>query len=231
MNRSCWPIGASTPCRVIVGCCLAALLTLSLGLGRAGADEASKPAAPGAAAAHAADTHGSGHAADSDKPTLLQFDAGSAIVNIAIFIGVFFILSKLVWPVILGALEARDSKIRTDLESAHQANLDAKSMLSQYEAKLQDASGQVQAMLTEAKKASELERQRIVAEARSECDAQRVRTLTEIEQAKKVAMSELATKTSDMALSVARRIVGRELKADDHAELIRQSLERLPSKN
>jgi F-type H+-transporting ATPase subunit b len=86
-------------------------------------------------------------------------------------------------------------------------------------------------MLTEAKKASELERQRIVAEARSECDAQRVRTLTEIEQAKKVAMSELATKTSDMALSVARRIVGRELKADDHAELIRQSLERLPSKN
>ena len=139
MNRSCWPIGASTPCRVIVGCCLAALLTLSLGLGRAGADEASKPAAAGAAAAHAADTHGSGHAADSDKPTLLQFDAGSAIVNIAIFIGVFFILSKLVWPVILGALEARDSKIRTDLESAHQANLDAKSMLSQYEAKLQDA--------------------------------------------------------------------------------------------
>lgn len=219
MNRSCWPIG-SWACRLIGSCCLAALLTLSLGTTHvSAADESSKA---GAAA---------GHADDSDKPALLQFDAGSAIVNIAIFLGVFFILSKLVWPVILNALEARDSKIRTDLESAHQANVDAKALLGQYEAKLADASGQVQAMLTEAKKASELERQRIVGEARSECDAQRVRTLAEIEQAKKVAMSELATKTSDMALSVARRIVGRELKADDHAELIRQSLERLPSRN
>lgn len=181
--------------------------------------------------AQAADDGHAGHVDPPGTPPLLQFDAGSAIVNIAIFIGVFFILSKLVWPVILRGLEARDSKIRTDLESAHQANLDAKALLGQYEMKLAEASTQVQKMLAEAKKDSDGERQRIVAEARSEAESHRNRALADIEQAKKVAISELANQTSDMALSVARRIVGRELKADDHAELIRQSLERLPSNN
>ena len=185
----------------------------------------------GGSLAHAADESHAGHVDPPGTPPLLQFDAGSAIVNIAIFIGVFFILSKLVWPVILRGLEARDTKIRTDLESAHQANLEAKALLDQYGAKLAEASTQVQKMLAEAKKDADSERQRVVAEARSEAENHRNRALADIDQAKKVAISELANQTSDMALSVARRIVGRELKADDHAELIRQSLERLPSNN
>ena len=164
-------------------------------------------------------------------PPLLQFDAGSAIVNIAIFIGVFIILSKLVWPVVLRGLEMRDMKIRDDLRDAFQANEDAKALLSQYQAQLAEASNQVQKMLADAQKNSDAERQRIVADARVEADNQRLRVLAEIEQAKKVAISELANQTSDMALAVACRIVGRELQPADHADLIRQSLDRLPSNN
>jgi F-type H+-transporting ATPase subunit b len=122
-------------------------------------------------------------------------------------------------------------KIRDDLQSAHQANLDAKALLGQYQTQLAEASNQVQKMLAEAQKNSDSERQRIVADARVEADSQRLRVLAEIEQAKKVAISELANQTSDMALAVAGRIVGRELQAADHAELIRQSLDRLPSNN
>jgi F-type H+-transporting ATPase subunit b len=179
----------------------------------------------------ASEGHGGGHVDPPGTPPLLQFDAGSAIVNIAIFIAVVVILSKLVWPVILRGLEMRDLKIRGDLESAHKANLDAKELLATYESRLAEASSQVQKMLAEAQKASEAERQRIVADARSESETHRQRALADIEQAKKVAISELAGQTSDMALAVARKIVSRELKAEDHAELIRQSLERLPSNN
>lgn len=173
------------------------------------------------------------HAAHAETPTppLLTVDIGSAVVNIAIFLGVLLILSKFVWPVILGGLEARETKIRGDLESAHQANLDARSLLASYETKISEASNQVQKMLAEAQKASEAERQRIVADAKAESEVHRQRALADIEQAKKVAIAELAGQTSDMALAVARKIVGRELRPDDHAELIRQSLDRLPSNN
>lgn len=164
-------------------------------------------------------------------PPLLQFDIGSAVCNIAIFLGVFAILSKFVWPVILGGLQAREDKIHNDLESAEKANTDAKGLLADYQAKLDDAAGQVQAMLTQARKESEAAGQRIVTEAKAEAERQRERAIADIETAKKVALSELAGQTSDMAISVAKQVVGRELRAEDHAELIRKSLERLPSNN
>ena len=154
-----------------------------------------------------------------------------AICNIAIFLGVFAILAKFVWPVILDGLQARENKIHDDLESAQKANVDAKALLADYQAKLDDAASQVQSTLAEARKDGEATGQRIVAEAKEEAERQRERAVADIETAKKVALSELAGQTSDMAINVAKQVVGRELKADDHADLIRQSLDRLPSNN
>ena len=158
-------------------------------------------------------------------------DIGSAICNIAIFLGVLAILSKFVWPVILGGLQAREDKIYGELEAAAKANTEAKSLLSEYQAKLDDAASQVQGMLADARKDAEESGQRIVDEAKAEADRQRERAVADIDTAKKVALSELAGQTSDMAINVAKQVVGRELKADDHADLIRQALDRLPSKN
>jgi len=174
---------------------------------------------------------GHGHQDPPGTPPLLQFDAGSAIANIAIFIGVFIILSKVAWPVILEGLKARESKIRSDLESADAANKDAKALLAGYQIKLDEASTQVQAMLAEARKAAEASGQRIVEDAKGEAERQRVRAIADIETAKKVAIADLAGQTSDLAMQVARKVVGRELTAGDHSDLIRQSLDRLPSNN
>tara|TARA_R110002049_G_scaffold2750_2_gene21744 strand:- start:623127 stop:623876 length:750 start_codon:yes stop_codon:yes gene_type:complete len=177
------------------------------------------------------DGHGGGHGDEAGTPPLLQFDFGSAICNLAIFLGVFAILSKFVWPVILGGLKAREDKIQGDLQNAEKANAEAKDLLSQYQVKLDDAASQVQTLLAEARKDAEASGQRIVDEAKAEAERQRDRAIADIETAKKVALSDLAGQTSDMAINVAKQVVGRELKADDHAELIRQSLERLPSNN
>jgi F-type H+-transporting ATPase subunit b len=191
---------------------------------------------------HAGDEHGGethvggehGEAAHGDPPNtppLLSIDLGSAICNLAIFLGVLAILSKFVWPAILGGLQAREQKIHGDLEAAEKANQEAKLLLADYQSKLDDAATQVQSMLATARKDAEASGQRIVDAAKEEAERQRERSLNEIETAKKVALSELAGQTSDMAISVAKQVVGRELKPDDHADLIRQALERLPSNN
>jgi F-type H+-transporting ATPase subunit b len=177
------------------------------------------------------DPHEHGSSEHADTPPLLQFDIGSAVCNIAIFLGVLAILSKFVWPVILNGLKAREDKIHQDLEQAEQANHEAKELLTQYQTKLDDAAKQVQGMLADARKDSEAAGQKIIEQAKSEAERQRDRAVADIETAKKVALSDLAGKTSDMAIQVAKQIVGRELKAEDHAELIRSSLDRLPSNN
>lgn len=182
-------------------------------------------------AGHVGGDHSSGHSDPAGTPPLLQFDIGSAICNLAIFLGVFAILAKFVWPVILGGLQAREDKIHDDLEAAEKANAEAKTLLAEYQAKLDDVASQVQSTLAEARKDGEATGQRIVAEAKAEADRQRDRAVAEIETAKKVALSELAGQTSDMAINVAKQVVGRELKPADHADLIRQALDKLPSNN
>ena len=176
-----------------------------------------------------------GHAADaagsSQAPPLLSFDVGSAFCNLVIFLGVLLILSKFVWPVILQGLKDREDKIFDELANADRANADAKKILSEYQSKLDDAATQVQSILAEARNDASASGQRIVEEAKQEAERQRERALSEIETAKKVALADLAGQTSDLAISVAQQVIGRELKAEDHAELIRQSLDRLPSNN
>ena len=189
---------------------------------------------PGESAENAAVTeldhaHDASHEAEGSP--LLQFDFGSAVCNLLIFLGVLSVLSKFVWPAVLGGLQAREEKIHGDLEAAEKANLEAKSLLTEYQAKLDDAANQVQEMLASARKDAEASGQRVMETAKEEADRQRERAISEIDTAKKVAIADLAGQTSDMAINVAKKVVGRELKAEDHAELIRKSLDRLPSNN
>ncbi len=179
------------------------------------------------------DDDAAGHDGDehAESPGILSFDLGSAIWNLIIFLMVLGILSKFVWPGILGGLQAREDKIRGDLQSAELANAKAHSLLGEYQTKLNEAATQVQTMLADARRDAEANGQKIVAEAKSEAERQRERAVADIETAKKVAMAELAGSTADLAMNVARSVVGRELRAEDHADLIRQSLDRLPSKN
>jgi F-type H+-transporting ATPase subunit b len=181
-------------------------------------------------ASHGGDSHG-GHSDEAGVPPLLQVDLGSAICNLAIFLTVLAILSKFVWPVILDGLKAREQKIHGDLAAAEQANAEAKSLLQDYQVQLDEASSKVQTMLADARKDAEANGQKIISESKAEAERQTERALADIETAKKVALADLAGQTSDMAMAVAGQVVGRELNPEDHSELIRQSLERLPSNN
>lgn len=163
-----------------------------------------------------------------EAPPLLSLDIGSAFWNLMIFLALLALLGKFVWPNVLGGLKSREEKIREDLESSEKANAKAASLLAEYQKKLDEASTQVQSMLAEARRDAEASGQRIVDEAKQEADRQRERALGDIETAKQVAVSEIADQASELAMRVARSVVGRELNPSDHADLIRQSLDRLP---
>lgn len=178
------------------------------------------------AEAHGVEGHG-----DEAMPPILSYDPGAAVVNLAIFLGTFLILAKFVWPVILGGLKAREDKIASDLEQAQAANQQAEARLAEYEQKVAQAASEAQAVLAEARRDAEASAAKIVEEAKADAKRQADRALADIETAKKVALADIASQTSALAIGVAKQVVGRELKAEDHAELIRNALEQVPSKN
>lgn len=164
-------------------------------------------------------------------PPILSFDPGAAVVNLVIFLGTFLILAKFVWPVILGGLTAREGKIASDLQGAQAANRKAEAVLADYEGKVQEVANEAQGILAEARRDAQVNATKIVDEAKADAHRQGERALADIETAKKVALSEIASQTSALAIGVAKQVVGRELNAEDHAELIRKALEQVPSKN
>lgn len=177
------------------------------------------------------DIHDAVEEEHGDSPPLLSLDLGAAIWNLIIFLCLLAILSKFVWPSVLGGLRAREDKIRGDLSAAEQTHEKAQSLLAEYERKLADASAQVQTMLADARRDAETSGQRIVDDARQEAERQRDRAVADIDTAKQVAMADLANQTTKLAMQMAGSVVGRELNPNDHADLIRNSLDRLPSNN
>lgn len=182
----------------------------------------------------ASDGHGpdptSGHANPS-LDSMIEFRSDKAIWSVVVFGILFGGLYVLAWKPISQGLEMREHGIASQLSDAKRASEEAMAKLKEYDLKLQTAHAQAQDLLVQARKDAETAGQRVVAEAQAEATRQRDRALTDIESAKQAALSELSGKSTDIAFSLARRVVGRELKAEDHQQLIADALSKMPSRN
>ena len=169
--------------------------------------------------------------ASKDLDSLLDFRADKTIWSAVVFIILFGILSAVAWKPITQGLASREQGIASQLAETKRISEEAIAKLKEYDAKLQSAHAQAQGMLVQARKDAETAGQRIVADAQAEAARQRDRALADIESAKQSALSDLASKSTDIAFSLARQVVGRELKTDDHKQLIADALSKMPNRN
>ena len=160
---------------------------------------------------------------------LLQPDAWGALWNLALFLLLFFVLARFVWPHILNALNAREEKIRSDIAGAEAANRQAQQTLADYQRQLSESHAEARKLVEQARVDAEAVRQRIVAETESEAARLRKRAAEEIEQAKNAATQELYARASELSVAVAEKILKRQITEADTQRLIDQSLAELDS--
>jgi F-type H+-transporting ATPase subunit b len=154
-----------------------------------------------------------------------------AFFTAIVFLVLLAVLGGTAWGPISKALEKREQMIAQNIKQAEDAAKDAKSKLAEYDAKLASAASEAQQILADARKDAEATGQRMITSAQEEAARQRDRAMAEIESAKSVALGELASKSTDVAMTLAGRIIGREVKAGDHSSMIQEMLSKLPSKN
>lgn len=194
-----------------------------------------------AAEAHADPGHPAGSALHDLDPThmnlsdkgedAVEWRSEKAIATLIVFGLMLAGLTAIAWKPIALGLEKRERGIANNMSTAEKAAQDALAKLAQYEAKLSTANAEAQQILADARKDAEASGQRLVAAAQEEAARQRERAVAEIESAKRVALSELAEKSTDVAMTLAQRVVGREVNASDHQNLIQDMLAKLPSHN
>jgi F-type H+-transporting ATPase subunit b len=163
------------------------------------------------------------------SPADLRFDL--AIYTVIVFLLLFAGLYKFAWGPISRGLEKREHGIAAKIEEANRAAVEAASKLREYEARLATATEESRTIIQQAHQDAQRSSERIIAEAQERAERERSRAVSDIEAAKNVALESISQKTVELAMSLAGRIVRKELNEADHAQLIREALEKLPSRN
>ncbi|MEM9883584.1 MAG: F0F1 ATP synthase subunit B [Planctomycetota bacterium] len=159
------------------------------------------------------------------KTQLFSRDPFSYVWNLLMFLILLGVLWVFVWPKILGGLQAREQKQLGDLEAAESARSEAEASLAEYKAQLAEARKEAQAIVAEARTAAQqaanADRAKIEAEVASLKDnAQR-----DIAAAKEQALAEIYGQAATLSTTIAGKILGREVSADDQRQLIDESVE------
>ena len=136
-----------------------------------------------------------------------------------------WVLYKFAFPPILETLETRERTIKKSLEQAERHRAEAERKMQEYEAKLSAAAREAEAVVAQAKDRA----QRLLEEneQRLQADAERIKgdAVREIERERRKAIQEIRNQTTDLALLVAEKVVGRSLSDADHRRMADEALE------
>jgi len=155
---------------------------------------------------------------------LLSPSAGLTFWTIITFLIVLAVLWKAALPPILGAVEAREQKIRDLLEQAASDREAARLALEEQSRELAETRARVQELVAEGRLAGERVRDEIIAEARRNADEVIDRTRRDVRQELDRALEELRLEAVDISLAAAGKLIERNLDEEDNRRLVRDFL-------
>ena len=155
---------------------------------------------------------------------LISVTPGLMIWTIVCFLIALFVLKKYAFGPIQKMIDARREQIRRSIEEADNARKEARQLLEEHKALMQEARGEAEQIIAEARKTresmelrmreeTEAERQRRLEETRREIAAETVRALEQIR-----------AEVADLTLEATAIVVGKKLDSAGDRELISQAI-------
>ncbi len=149
-----------------------------------------------------------------------------AVAFIAFVAGVF----KPGRKAILGALDRRATKIKSEIDEATRLREEAQATLAAYQRKQREATEETEEMLEYAKEEAELLRRRTLSELEEALGRRQQQALDHIAQAEVEATKEVRNRAVDIAVAATMRTLEENLDAKRGNDLIQAAIEELPKK-
>ncbi|HEY9262051.1 F0F1 ATP synthase subunit B [Chitinophaga sp.] len=148
---------------------------------------------------------------------LLQPALGLFLISFFIFIIVFLILKKFAWTPILATLKEREDSITDSITTAERVKEEMAQMKAEHEHVLAEAKAERSKILKEAKDAKDM----IISEAKTQAQAEAKKIISEaytaIENQKMAALTDVKNQVGNLVIEVAEKVLRREL-ADKAAQ-------------
>lgn len=156
---------------------------------------------------------------------LVQPDPGLFFWTILTFLVLLWSLRKLAWKPLLELLNNRENAIRTSLDDAEKARVELETLHEKSEKLIVDARVEAQSVIADGKVMAEKLREDILDRAREKSDTLVRNAELRIEAEKEKVLKEIKAEVADMSLSIASKLIGKNLSREDNTALIRKALE------
>jgi len=149
---------------------------------------------------------------------------GTFIVVLLAFIVVVWVIGRKVLPILNKALSERQEQIRGELAAADKAKADAEEADVERRALLEQARSQAREIVSLA--AASADQTKLKAEADAQAIHDRIVQSADAEVviARQAAVEEVTARVGEIVLAAAERVIGREIRATDHQDLIDEAI-------
>jgi F-type H+-transporting ATPase subunit b len=163
-----------------------------------------------------------------DNP-LVQPDPGLFIWTILTFLILLGLLAKFAWGPLLKALDERQATIQKSLDDADQAQQELASLQEKSAQLLAQARAEGQSIVAQSRAAAEVVREDLHQKAKAESAAMVKAAERQIQQETARAVEQIRHEVVDLSLSVASKLIKKNLTAEDNDALIQDSLNQIES--
>ena len=157
----------------------------------------------------------------------LSIDLFTALFTLANTIALFLVLKKFLFKPVLKMIDDRQKEIDDLYSDAQQAKDNAQAMEQEYTQKLAEATDTGERLVKEAVQRGQSREEEIIRQANAEADAIRKKADADIERQRKKAINDAKNEISGIALTIAGKVVGKELTDQDQSDLVDQFISEL----
>ncbi len=144
----------------------------------------------------------------------------TALFTLLNFLALFFVARSYLIKPVLELIRSRQQEIDDMYAQADQAKAQAHALEEEYRQKLDMAQETSERIVREAVVRGQNREEDIIRQANAQADAIREKAAADIAQEKKKALNEAKDEISELAMTIAGKVVGRELTAADQSQLV-----------
>ncbi|MCD7847674.1 MAG: F0F1 ATP synthase subunit B [Oscillospiraceae bacterium] len=152
--------------------------------------------------------------------SILGVNVWTALFTLANTLLLFFVLKKFLFKPVMKIIDDRQKEIDDLYNSADTAKAEANEMRDEYQKKLEEARETGDKIISDAVTRAQSREEEIVSKANKEASAILEKAQEDIALEKKKAMGEVKDNISVIAVSIAGRVVERELTSADQSRLV-----------
>ncbi len=151
---------------------------------------------------------------------LITLDGWTFVAQICNLMIQLFIFKKLLLNPVKKVIAERKAKADSQIADAQKLRTEAEEMKAAYEQNLQNARAEANQIVASAQKTAAARTEEMLGEARAQAAALKQKAEADIAQERKKAVNEVKDEIGGMAMEIASKVVEREIREQDHQDLI-----------